>query len=309
MIIGGRLTSDAALGLTLSSGGYDHVTSNSTTISTVEELVAATHDESVKRIVVQRNLDAVPGLVLRPGQSLRGVEGVSGSDRVPSLGFVPGSDGLKLSSDNRVEHVQLLASPEKRAIFNDVSIDTLGIIEIRDVTTIGRVHILASDNVRAGHVEIDALDIIAADARAEKDRPHDYGVSVLQGALTLWNMQPDANVELSANLTGISVGRVGHPVLGSGVLVGGAGDTGGRLWVQRLETKGIYSNGMIAAGTADQIAGGVFAIYGARVDLVLNTGPVITYGTNDMALDNWATVDRWIAREKIVTLSERHRIR
>jgi hypothetical protein len=70
------------------------------------------------------------------------------------------------------------------------------------------------------------LDIIAADVRAEQDRPHGYGVYVLQGALTLWNMQADKNVLLTADLVNISFGRFGSPILGSGVFVGGAGDQG-----------------------------------------------------------------------------------
>jgi hypothetical protein len=43
-------------------------------------------------------------------------------------------------------------------------------------------------------------------------------------------------------------------------------------------------------------------VSGACVDGVTNHGPVITYGANDMALDNWGVVDRWIAKEKITTL-------
>ena len=32
-----------------------------------------------------------------------------------------------------------------------------------------------------------------------------------------------------------------------------------------------------------------------------NRGPVTTYGANDMVLDNWGVVDRWIADEKITS--------
>jgi len=39
--------------------------------------------------------------------------------------------------------------------------------------------------VRGGHVDVNGLDIIAADARAETERPHGYGVYVLHGAFTL----------------------------------------------------------------------------------------------------------------------------
>jgi hypothetical protein len=90
-------------------------------------------------------------------------------------------------------------------------------------------------------------------------------------------------------------------VLGSGIFVSGAGFTGGRLVVRLLETKAVYSDGKIAPGTPDVITGGVFTVYGAVVDLVRNLGPVVTYGVNDMVLDNWGAVDQWIAEEKLTS--------
>jgi hypothetical protein len=114
-------------------------------------------------------------------------------------------------------------------------------------------------------------------------------------------MQAEEDVVLTADLVNLSVGGFGSPVLGSGVFVGGGGDRGGRLNVRRLETRAIYVDGKLPAGTADQIAGGVFAVYGAYVDSVTNHGPVVTYGVNDMALDNWGVVDKWVAREKVTT--------
>ena len=140
--------------------------------------------------------------------------------------------------------------------------------------------------MRGGHVDVNGLDIIAADARGEKERPHGYDVYVLHGAFTLWNMQSDDSVVVSADLVGLSAGRYGAPVRGSGIFVSGAGDKGGRLNVRRLETDAIYSDGGIAPGTPDQITGGVFTVYGAHVDVVRNRGPVVTYGVNDMVLDN-----------------------
>ncbi len=130
---------------------------------------------------------------------------------------------------------------------------------------------------------------------------HGYDVYVLQGAFTLWNMQPEDDAVMSADLVGLSAGRGGAPVLGSSVFVSGAGDTGGRLVVRRLETDTVYSDGKIAPGTPDQITGGIFTVYGAHVDLVRNHGPVMTYGVHDMVLDNWGVVDRWIAEEKITS--------
>jgi len=262
---------------------------------TVDELIALTQDAKVRLIVVRGNLAKAPSVRLSPGQSLRGDGGQT------RITFADDTDGLQLSSDNRLHNIHLYAAPDKRAIFNDTSVASLGRIELRSVTTTGRVQILARDKVRGGHIDVDGLDIIAADARGETERPHGYGVYVLHGAFTLWNMQSDDSVVVSADLVGLSAGRDGAPVRGSGIFVSGAGDKGGRLNVRRLETNAVYSDGGIAPGTPDQIAGGVFTVYGAHVDIVRNRGPVVTYGVNDMVLDNWGFVDRWTAEAKITS--------
>jgi hypothetical protein len=266
-----------------------------TVVSTTEQLVAASQDLSTRRILIRGDLVGAPSIRLSPGQSLRG------EDDHSSVSFADGCDGIQLASDNRIDNLRLHTAPEKRAIFNDTTVDGLGRLELRSVTTTGRVQILARDSVRSGHVEVDGLDIIAADARGETERPHGYGVYVLHGAFTLWNMQSDEDVTVTADLVGLSAGRDGAPVRGSGIFVSGAGDKGGRLNVRRLETDAVYSDGGIAPGTPDQITGGVFTVYGAHVDLVRNHGPVVTYGVNDMVLDNWGVVDRWVAEAKITS--------
>lgn len=268
---------------------------HTTTVTTASQLVAAVGDATNQTIIVSGEVSAVPTLRLAPGQML------VGADDSASLTFADGADGVQLTSDNRLHNLRLHVAPERRAIFNDTSVATLGHLTLSDLTTTGRAQLLARDNVRSGQVTVNGLDIQAADARGEADRPHGYGVYVLQGAFTLWNMQADEAVTIEADLAGLSVGREGAPALGSGVFVSGAGDTGGRLAVRRLETEAIYSDGKIAPGTADQITGGVFTVYGAQVAMVRNHGPVTTYGQNDMALDNWGTVERWIADAPITS--------
>jgi len=263
--------------------------------TTTAQLLAAAKDANVGQIIAQGDLADAPSFRLSPGQSLRG-----GGDGA-QITFAAGIDGLQLSSDNGLRNIRLNASVDKRAIFNDTTVASLGRIELRGVTTKGRVQILARDKVRGGHVDVAGLDIIAADARGETERPHGYGVYVLHGAFTLWNMQSDEDVTVTADLVGLSAGRDGAPVRGSGIFVSGAGDKGGRLNVRRLETDAVYSDGGIAPGAPDQITGGVFTVYGAHVDLVRNHGPVVTYGVNDMVLDNWGVVDRWVAEAKITS--------
>jgi hypothetical protein len=264
-------------------------------VTTTEALVAAVKDESVERVVVSGQLTNAPSISLSPGQSLCGAAEDS------TIAFVPLSDGVRLSADNSIHSLRLEASPEKRAIFNDTAVVALGRIELHGVTVSGWVQLLARDAVRNGHVDVNGLDIVAADARARTERPHAYGVSAVQGAFTLWNLQPDRDVAISANLVGISAGRSGAPVRGSGVFVGGSGGAGGRLNLRRLETGAVYSDGGIAPDTPDRISGGVFVVYGAHADVVRNRGPVTTYGANDMVLDNWGMVDRWVADDKITS--------
>jgi hypothetical protein len=265
------------------------------TVETVEALVAASKDGAVRRIAVKANLANAPSIRLSPGQTLCG----AGPDAI--IGFTAAADGLQLSSDNCVRDIRLDAAPDRRAVFNDTSVASLGDIQLRGVMTTGCVQILARDKVRGGRVDVDGLDIVAADARAAPDRPSGFGVDVLQGAFTLWNMQPDPTVVIQADLVGLSAGRDGAPVRGSGIFVSGGGDKAGSLKVRRLITDAIYNDGGIAPDTANRITGGVFTVYGTEVDEVINRGPIVTYGQNDMVLDNWGFVDRWTAREKITS--------
>jgi hypothetical protein len=264
-------------------------------VTTAGELVAASKTAGVRQIVVRGRLENVPSVRLGPGQSLNGE-----SEHAEIL-FASGVDGLQLTSNNQIRDIHLSANPDRFSIFNDTSVDSLGHLSLAGVTVHGQVQILARDQIRSGHVEVDGLNIIAADARGRGERPQGYGVYVIQGAFTLWNMQADEGVVISANLAGLSAGRIGAPVLGSGIIVSGAGDKGGCMIVSRLETGAIYSDAKIPPGTPDQISGGVFTVYGARVDIVRNRGPVVTYGVNDMVLDNWGFVDRWIAEDKLTS--------
>ncbi|MBV8453581.1 MAG: hypothetical protein JOZ29_15115 [Deltaproteobacteria bacterium] len=269
---------------------------NSLTVATVEQLLEAIQNPNLGLIRIEGFLSDVPSFRLSPHQEIRGL-----SMEASGLTFREGNDGIALSSDNAVSSLTLVTSPDRCAIWNDDSVIDLGSLYLSKIRTVGRVRILARNKVRAGHVDVRDLDIVAADSRAAEDRPHDFGVSVLQGALTLWNMQPESDVRMTADVAGVSVGRPDSPVLGSGIFVAGYEKKGGSLRMQRLETRDVYSDGRIKPGTPDQISGGVFVLHGATVDLVSTKGPINTFGANDMALDNWGAVDRWSASEKVTT--------
>jgi hypothetical protein len=289
------IASPAEEGVNESASGLTVMGTQEKDVATAAELVAATADSAVDQIVIAANVSGLRTLRLPPGKSLRGAgPGVR-------LHFAPREDGVQLSTDNRVESLELCTDLDRRALFNDTQVEGLGRLVLRSLRTSGSVRLLARDRVRSGHVEAENIDIVAADARGYAERPKGYGVEVIPGAFVLWNQQLDREVTLTADLTNVVAGRAGAPVRGSGIFISGAGDTGGRLVARRLETGAVHSDGGIAAGTPDRISGGVFVVYGAFVDSVRNLGPVTTYGPNDMVLDNWGTVGRWTAEEKITS--------
>jgi hypothetical protein len=264
-------------------------------VATARELAAAVTDPAASEIVVKADIADLRTFRLPPGKTLKGV--------APwvTLRFASGEDGVQLSSDDCVESLTVHTDPDRCALFNDTQVERLGRLVLRELSTVGAVRLLARDRIRGGHVEAENIDIVAADAREFSERPKGYGVEVIPGAFVLWNQQADRTILLTADLTGLSAGRAGAPVRGSGIFVSGAGDTGGRIHVRRLETQAVYSDGGIAPGTPDRISAGVFVVYGAFVDEVRNAGPVMTYGPNDMVLDNWGTVGRWTAEDKVTS--------
>ena len=132
---------------------------NHTRISTVAQLLDAVNDASLRSIEVEQHLSEVPTIKLAPGQKL------AGSESSIALRFALGQDGLQLSSDNQVEGLELSTDPDRRALFNDTSVERIGRLVLKDLRITGVVQLLARDRVRGGHVEAENVDIVAADAR------------------------------------------------------------------------------------------------------------------------------------------------
>lgn len=266
---------------------------NTATVTTAAELDSALAD-GTHEIVVEGEITGSPMITLPPGTTLRG----------GTLRF--SARGVRLTSDNTLEDVTILVPDQETAILNDTSIENLGTLTLRRVTTRGQVAILAEDLIRSGHVQAERVRVLAADVRGRFHRPHGFGVDALQGAFTLWNRRPDPEARLTAELLDISAGTAEEPVRGSGVFIGGHGDRngkadGGTLTVNRLRTGEIHSDGGIPEGTPDLISGGVFVISGATVEEVVSVGPVTTYGQNDMVLDNWGSVSVWTATDPVTS--------
>ena len=141
---------------------------------------------------------------------------------------------------------------------------------------------MATHKVRSGRIEVDGLDIVSADARGEPERPHAYGVRVLQGAFTLWNMQRDENVVLTADLVDLSVGRFGLPILGSGVFVGG------------IETFGGEGPSLVKGAVQNLSATALSVRPGGSARLITIEGGLKTHGKNILPLEQQGTVERLV---------------
>ncbi len=268
-------------------------------VDSVSELLNAVIAPECQVIEIGRDLDEVPAFFLLRGAHLQGASGVR-----PTVRFVQGSSGVQLRGENRIQGLRLMVAPGADALAADPDVPELGSIWIEGVETVGCVRIVTHSSQQLARVEVRGLHIAAADATAQAEQPNGFGVSVLQGAFTLWVLGAGRSVPVTADLLDISVGSRQEPVRGSGVFVGGAGSTEISLNVERLRTGAVYSDGRIAPGTADRISGGVFLVHGAAAELIENRGRVTTFGANDMALDNWGEVDRWIAKASVTTYGE-----
>ena len=120
-----------------------------TVVDTVDALMAAVDDPAMSAIVVGSRIAGVPQLRLRKGQALLGRDGAE-------IQFSPGIDGLCLSTDNTMSGLNLLASQDRRAVFNDTAVPTLGRFRLSGLQTTGQVQILVRGRLRS---VVEAADV------------------------------------------------------------------------------------------------------------------------------------------------------
>jgi hypothetical protein len=257
------------------------------------DLVAAVHG-GARDVRVVGTIEGLESVALQPGTHLAGGR------------LVFAGAGLLLSADNTISDTVITCPPSEIAIANAGAYTDIGTISLSGVRAHGQVLLTASPSTRFGSFEIDGLTIEEADLRARSERPRGFGVAAMQGALTIWNRNPDPESVLWAEVRDVSVGSDSSPIRGTGVFVGGyadqdAGAVGGRVMSPGVRTGPIVIDGGIAPGTRDVISGGVFIQAGADVAAVVNRGPVTTLGANDMALDNWGEVKHWVVKARVAT--------
>jgi hypothetical protein len=268
------------------------------TVGGVRELLAAV-DAGVSDIRVSGSLTDVPSLRLSPGQSL------TGTSDADAICFTAGADGIAVTSGNRLSRLTLRTGPRLRCIHlatdrKPASVDAE--LVFQDLRTTGQLQLIFDDHRRAAQVRIGRLHVEAADTRSRRQRPAGNGVSCLQGAITIWNRAREER-ELAVELSGISVGEAGgHGIVGSGLMVAGAGGNGGgHVRIRRASAGAIHIDSGLATDNHTTICGGILLLHGVKVEKFYSTGLQESYGPNAVPIDNWGHLDTWVVDGNVVT--------
>lgn len=239
-------------------------------------------------IIISENISLVEPLILQPGVTLKGKNSsirISGENQL-----------IGLTKNNSIEDITLTTNKDKDAIFFNPT-DIEGIFTLKNIISHGAITLISKNAKNDIEVNIENINIVEADVTHKKEGPQGYGVTVIQGALTLWNQTP--GIRFDTEIKDISIGQEGNPVNGSGVFVSGTEDA--NIYSHLIMTNNIYTNGLLTEGTFDRISGGVFTVTNTYVDRVENKGVTKTYGFNDMVLDNWGSVKEWVVRGEVLS--------
>ncbi|WP_184543235.1 hypothetical protein [Mucilaginibacter sp. FT3.2] len=266
-----------------------------TKISSLTDLTAALDTNIPQNLELQTSILCPYAIVLPVGFSLTGV------NKESCIISFNNSDGIGLTANNEVADLTIQTNPNNRAIYILSNHADLGTLSLKNLTVTGQVQILTRAGTSKTKLIADNVDVVACDARRYSEQPQKYGVNVYQGAFTVYNFNSDTDSVINATLTNISLGRKGAPVIGAGLFICGFGDNGGWVIADTITTGDIYSNGMLPFGQPDMITAGVFIVNGTKVKNLIHYGSVTTYGVNDMVLDTWGHVEKWVAEKPITS--------
>jgi hypothetical protein len=266
-------------------------------VNTFNEIISAIQNDE-KQIEISRSILCNYPIFLPPNVHIYGKKQEDGEYPLLSFQF---SDGIGISYNNSIKNLNIDAPVDCKAIFNTLVKDNLGDFVFDNLFIKGQLSFIARAGVEKASITINNVDIYAADTRHYLEQPQKYGVNVLQGALTIYNINPSKTSIINLSITNLSIGRKNAPVSGSGIFISGFGDEGGEILIAKLHTQAVYSNGKIPLGVSDYITAGVFVLYGAHAQEVITNGEITTYGVNDMVLDVWGSVDNWISNAAITS--------
>lgn len=266
-----------------------------TKINSLADLMAALDQKTPQNLEIQTSILCPYSIVLPIGFK------ITGTNKESCIISFNNGDGIGLTADNEISNLTIQTNSNNRAVYTLSNHSDLGILMLKDLTVSGQIQILTRTGTTKTELIAENIDIVACDARKYSEQPQKYGVNVYQGAFTVYNFNSNPDSIIKATLTNISLGRKGAPVIGTGLFICGFGDNGGSVVADKITTGDIYSNGMLPFGQPDMITAGVFIVNGAKVESLIHHGSVTTYGVNDMVLDTWGYVKKWVAEKPITS--------
>lgn len=266
-----------------------------TKVNTLLELMQAISENMPQVLEVETSILSPHSITLPEGYTL------TGKSKDSCIMSFNNSDGFAMTRDNTISNLTIITKQTNRAIYTMCGISDMGNIVLENLMITGQVSIISREGTDKINLIADQLHITSCDSRHYSEQPQKYGVNVYQGALTVYNFNPNENSRIDCRLTNISMGFKSAPVIGSGIFVCGFGDEGGKVNLETLTTGAVYSNGLLPFGTADIITAAVFIVYGVEAKMVEHHGELVTYGVNDMVLDTWGKVDQWVSHNSIVS--------
>lgn len=266
-----------------------------TRVTTLLELMQAISENLPQVLEIQTSILSPHSISLPEGYKLTGK---SNDSCIVSFN---NSDGFGMTRDNTISNLTVMTKQTNRAIYTVCGIPDMGEIVLENLNITGQVSIISRQGTDKINLIANNIHISSCDSRHYSEQPQKYGVNVYQGALTVYNFNPNKNSKIDCRLTNICIGYKNAPVIGSGIFVCGFGDEGGKVNLETLTTGAIYSNGMLPYGTADIITAAVFIVYGVDAKTVEHHGELVTYGVNDMVLDTWGKVEKWVSNDPVVS--------
>lgn len=271
-------------------------------VSNPSQLIEAL-DHNEKSIHITRTMTLAQPIFLPDGIEIKGVRQENGV--LPTV-FFSHSDGFILKGGATITDLAISALQDKKAIslLPQQSRENFGTVSLNHLEVDGQISLIFRAPTLSAHVETHNVLVRKSDTRTYLEQPQKYGVNVLQGAYTLYNFNPDAMSLITASISDLTIGQEGQPVIGSGVFISGFNDAGGKVNIKKMTLGSVFSTGLLPQGVADFITAGVFIVYGAHVHNLHQLGKTVTYGVNDMVLDAWGTVDKWIVEGEVVSYGQ-----
>ncbi|MBA9028379.1 hypothetical protein [Peribacillus huizhouensis] len=266
-----------------------------TKVNTLLELLQAISENIPQVLEIEASILSPHSITVPEGYQLTGKSNES------CMVSFNNSDGFGVTRDNTISNLTVMTKQTNRAIYTVCGIRDMGNIDLENLKITGQVSIISRQGTDKINFIANNIHITSCDSRHYSEQPQKYGVNVYQGALTVYNFNSDENSRIYCELTNISLGFINAPVIGSGIFVCGFGDKGGKVYLETLTTDAVYSNGMLPFGTADIITAAVFIVYGVEAKTIEHHGELVTYGVNDMVLDTWGKVEKWVSNDSIVS--------